>query len=95
MARAEPPIRVTLVIDTVHFGQCSTAISTFHTCSRGARVGTRRAPGSRRFHTCSRGARIALLDLLATGDRAGVDEAFERYLTGFDDRCSLPNASAE
>jgi len=34
-----------------------------------------------------------LLDLLATGDTAGVDEAFERYLEGFDARCSEGDAS--
>ncbi len=32
-----------------------------------------------------------LLDLLATGDTAGVDKAFERYLVGLEARCSAGN----
>jgi AcrR family transcriptional regulator len=35
-----------------------------------------------------------LLDLLATGDLAGANEAFERYLIGFDARCSAGTANA-
>ncbi len=34
-----------------------------------------------------------LLDLLATGDRRGADEAFERYLRAYEDR--VPGASGE
>ena len=36
--------------------------------------------------------RGAILDLLATGDTAGVDQAFERYLVGFDERGSVGKA---
>jgi hypothetical protein len=36
--------------------------------------------------------RSLLLNLLATEDTAGVDQAFERYLVGFDERGSVGTA---